>query len=247
MKRLFALTFVTGLVFVACSEQREADRAYDRTDREQVDSLQTEQVSQRSTANFRESVEAVLEDANRKIDQLADSVATVRGKSKHELETALEDARRRHATLRRDVRRLDRDDEAHDSTRRAAIRRQLNRLQRELETAQLTTIRSRRAFVHEVQAHVEGVAVQMDQLDRHLQSVDRPMQSDYQQPMAELEDRCRKLEQQLITVRTAQPDEYGDLRRQLARDVAALKADVRQLAGKVDRADERQPGRLDGS
>lgn len=232
MKRLFVLAFATGFLLAACNEQQEPESPKQE---------QRERAALRTVSDFQQSVDAVLEDADRQISQLADKAGTREGTRRQELEAMLEDLRRRHAALRRDVCRMERGREMRAKTLRTEIRHQLNGLQRELEVAQLKTIRSRRQFEREIQSHVEGVETQIEQLDHRLQRASRPVRSDYREPISELEDRHRRLQQRLTMLQVSGSGEFGDLRPQIVRDVAALKADVRHLANEVDRAANSQP------
>lgn len=227
MKRLLVITLGAGLLIGGCREQGAANERPER--------IRTEAVAVRPASDFQQSVQAVLEDADRQIDELSGRVQGRWDVRAAEWEAALKRVRHRHTALRRDVQQLERTGTVPDSVLQSGVRRRLSGLQRDLEIARLQTIRTRRGFENAIQSHVEGVDTHIEMLHRQLRVAGRPVRVAYRRPVARLERRHERLKQKLIVLPAASRDEFGEMRRQMVWEAASLRADVRQLAHEVGR------------
>lgn len=224
MKRRVMAVLIGGLLAVACGESPERMARSPAPDSGAV----------RTSVDFQRSVEAVLQDADRQIDQLAAKAHVEAERTRSGLDTVIQDARRQQASVHRRVERIT--GRGVDRSAEADIRRQLSRLQHTIEIAQLRAVRSRQEFEREIRAHVEGIDIQIDHLGRHVNEAAPPVRVDYRSRIARLERRHRQLTAQQEALAQADRAAFRRMRRRFEREVAGLRVEVRHLAQEIERA-----------
>lgn len=215
---LAGFLLVVGLCMTGCN--RESDRPAE-TD---------EQSAYQQASDFRHRVEVVLNDADRRIQQLTDTIDAGGEEAQEAMNQVLRDLRWYRATLRQDLQHLERMGEPHVAQLRATVRMRMNAMQRDLEVVRLQGLESGVAFESAVASHVDEIDQSLARLARKAQEVQGSAPDRYQKQIDNLQVRREALKERLDTLRTASETRFEALRAEVAPEVATLRADVWHLA-----------------